>query len=179
MSKFTELCKGYEDFRNEFGKVRVDMYGFSSKLVGHYLNYLGISFESNAEYRLIPLEGVVKEDTNYAPAGATHLGDDGYWHLGFLLTIYISKNTYPQQKIKIHFKFLKDYEGKYILLVDELNCKAVINNVDDLNEFIPVFDGVQDGILRFNLSGIDFLYGKNVKMSSIGFIQDGFFSENE
>ena len=175
MSKFTELCSAYTEFQNKLSDTRLAAFNFSSLVIKNYLDYLGID---NVEtYKLIPLDKDEKLNTKYTPAGATHLGGDGFWHLGFVLTVYKDSNTYPQSPFQIDFKFRKNDDGSYTFGVDSIDFATKITSLSNSNEFTPVFDKIQECILGHFKEFEDFLVGKHDKMSSIGFIQEGIFAK--
>lgn len=72
MSKFTELCSAYTEFRNKLSDTRFDAYNFSGHVIKNYLDYLGIDNEK--AYKIIPLDKDEKPNTKYTPTGATHWG---------------------------------------------------------------------------------------------------------
>ncbi|MBQ4781286.1 hypothetical protein HER17_05280 [Pectobacterium carotovorum] len=168
MSKFKELCNSFTSFRAVYSQSRDNSICFSKKLVLNYKEYLEIS---EKDYKLIPLEDEVKQNAEYTPFGASHLGDDGYWHMGFALTVYKDINLYPKQEFLIHFKFIRYEDGKYSLGVDGLKKESVITDINNKNEFNIIFEEIQNSILEYHETGINFLYGKNSKMPSIGFVQ--------
>ncbi|HBQ7163924.1 MULTISPECIES: hypothetical protein [Klebsiella] len=175
MSKFTELCSAYTEFRNKLSDTRFSAYNFSCHVIKNYLDYLGIDNED--AYKIIPLDKDEKPNTKYTPAGATHLGDDGFWHLGFILTIYKDPNTYPQSPFQIDFKFRKNDDESYTFGVDSIGFATKIFSLSNSNEFTPVFDKIQECILGHFQEFEDFLVGKHDKMSSIGFIQESIFAK--
>ena len=169
MSKFKELCDAYTQFRTELGEVRSDAFDFSSKLVFNYVNYLGVS--SREDYRLIPLDREEKSNMNYSPAGATQLGDHGFWRLGFLLKVYIGPNTHPQQHLIIKFKFCKDDSGAHLLAVEDLPAKTIVKDSNNPEQFKPVFDALHARMVSIIDEQTQFIHGKVGNLPSIGFIQ--------
>lgn len=175
MSRFKDLCSAYTEFRHNLSETRFNAYNFSAHVVRNYLDYLGV--DSDDTYKLIPLDSHVKPDSVYTPAGATHLGDDGFWHLGFILTVYMEPNTHPQIPFKINFKFRKNGDESYTFGVDSIGFTTKISSALNSNEFTPVFDKVQECILDHFKEFEDFLVGKHEKMSSIGFVQESFVTK--
>ncbi|MCK7442528.1 hypothetical protein [Enterobacter roggenkampii] len=175
MSKFTELCSAYTDFRNNLSDTRFAAYNFSGLVIKNYLDYLGIDNEE--AYKIIPLDKDEKPNSKYTPAGATHLGEDGFWHLGFILNVYKDSRTHPQSPFKIDFKFRKNDDDSYSFGVDSIGFVTKITSLRNSNEFTPVFDKIQECILGYFKEFEGFLVGKHDKMSSIGFIQDGAFAK--
>jgi len=170
MSKFDELCAEYKNYRSEFSSVRSDAISFSGWIVSHYLSYLGISHDSPA-FRLIPLEGEEKVNSTYSPFGATHLDDDGYWCMGIRLTIYEQKNMHPQLPLVIGIKFLRNVDNSHTVGLLGSDSKFKISRDDDGRDLIPFFDSIQKEIKKVLKVQVEFLQGKNNKMSTIGFIQ--------
>ncbi|EGT3573982.1 hypothetical protein F6R83_13430 [Citrobacter amalonaticus] len=170
MSKFKELCSAYNDFRDQLADTRSNAFDMSNRVAFYYRQYLGIDNEE--AFKLTPLVGQVRNGVKYSPAGATHLGDDGFWHLGIELTVYRNANTYPQQPFKVSFKFIRNEDGSYLLDVDGLNAASIITDVTNAAQFHPVFDKIQENILDYFNENLEFLKGKHKKMSSIGFIQN-------
>ncbi|WGE28662.1 hypothetical protein PHA77_14525 [Edwardsiella tarda] len=169
VSKFKELCSAYHEFRDQLSDARNNAFDMSKRVAFYYKQYLGL--DNEGAFKLIPLDERVRDDLKYSPAGATHLGDDGFWYLGVELTVYKNKNTYPQQPFLVRFKFLRKEDGSYLLNVDGLNAASIITDMDDATQFSPVFDKVQENILGYFNENLKFLKGKHNKMSSIGFIQ--------
>jgi hypothetical protein len=171
MSKFKDLCVAYTGFRNHISDARLNAFNFAGHVVQYYLDYLGIDNEN--AYKLIPIDEDVKPNSKYTPAGATHLGEDGFWHLGFTLTVYQESNVYPQAPFQINFKFRRNEDESYTFGVDTIDFTTKILSIRNSNEFIPVFDKIQECILGHFKEFENFLVGKHDKMSSIGFIQEG------
>lgn len=170
MSKFDELCNAYRDLRSEYSAVRSDAIDFSSLLVVEYLRYLNLD-SSSTTYKLYPLEGEIKANSTYTPFGATHLGNDGYWHLGFALTVYTEPNTYPKQPFTIHFRYIRNEDGSHQLGVVDLGPDHKISAEGNQGDFDVVFNMIQQNILEYFTHSTDFLKGKERKFPSIGFIQ--------
>lgn len=170
MSQFTDLCQAYTKFREVFADTRTDAYEFSRNIAFSYLGYLGI--DSDSAYRLVPLNEPEKEGVKYSPAGATHLGEDGFWHLGFILNIYKAPNVYPQQGFVIDFKFIRNDDNSHIVGVDAIGFNMKVVNQNDPSEFHALFNKIHESILVAFKEQEAFLKGKIAKLPTIGFIQD-------
>ncbi|HBU6186673.1 hypothetical protein ACHHZ2_17480 [Citrobacter freundii complex sp. 2024EL-00237] len=170
MSKFEELCSAYKNFRDQLSDTRHNAYSMAHRIAYNYRKYLEL--DNDAVLKLIPLDRPVQSGTMYTPAGATHLGEDGFWHLGVELTVYMGANIHPQQTFTISFKFIKNEDGSHLLDVDDLNASTIISDVNNATEFNPVFDKIHENIIGYFNENLEFLKGKHNKMSSIGFIQN-------
>ena len=91
-------------------------------------------------FRLVPLDEQPKEGTQYSVIGASHLGEDGYWHAGSRIT------TAPPKMGLIEAGLTERGEGpgeagaddkhREIDLNDEKQCQAVYDEiVEDIKHY--------------------------------------------
>src|SRR5215469_8805265 len=84
MTKFEELCDAVCNAQRHWAKFRDRSYRCLDLLSRGFAEYCQIPREG---IQLIPLDKEAEPNTRYSVVGATHLGKDGYWHLGVLLRI--------------------------------------------------------------------------------------------
>ena len=174
MSKFEELCSAYKEYREGLSDVRMASFQFGTKLAYGYIEYLGASDE---DFRLEPLNKVADKNFTYTVPGAMHLDDDAYWHLGFSLTLHISRNTYPKQNLIIDFMFKPISENVYSVGVLGIDGPFLNVDVNNDKDFEAVYEKIQDVIKSMYKNDFDYLTGKAHKLTTIGFVQSGIISD--
>lgn len=166
MSKFSDICTAYSTSRTTYFEYRDRSFSFAGELIRRYVQYLEIPAE---RFRFVPLNEEPKPNTTYTLAGAIHLDDDTYWHLGLQIMIFTSSNAYPQQPVLIRFMF-KAAEGGYHIRISENDDGHVIHAGNE-TEFTTFFDFLQLQIRQNFLTGLQCFLEQSAPLRTIGFIQ--------
>jgi len=175
MSKFSDLCSLYKESRETYAECQKRAFKFSVELMERYLNYLDIP---NKYFKYVPLKndpdpqeiGRLSQENNYTVRGATHLKDDTYWHIGLVITVFITENTYPQYPVFIDFKF-KEKDNGYIVIITDDHEGYLIHGGNE-TEFNDLFNFIQIKLQDNFKTGLQrFLEQSEQSLPTIGFIQ--------
>jgi hypothetical protein len=101
MSKFDELCLAFKEGRDAAIKDRDAAWDFQARFVNGFKRYLDYS----DPFTFQPVISQPKPNSQYSPPGTLEIGEDGFWHFGFVITVYAAKNEFPQFRGLIHLSF--------------------------------------------------------------------------
>src|ERR1700723_1704044 len=92
MSKFEDMIRAHALSRTQWREYRDRSYKNLDKLIQGFVSYCEIPPQCFAFH---PLDKEPEENTKYTGVGATHFAE-GYWNVGFAVTLTTSLNTLPR-----------------------------------------------------------------------------------
>lgn len=164
MSKFSEMCQAYANSRQTYFEYRERCYSHFMKLGFGFAGYCEIP---ESQVRFIPLKEEYKSDRQYTLAGATHLDEDTYWHLGIKITLYEDPSTYPQQAMLIRL-CVKELNGKIFVRIG-LNDKPVEIDLSDETQCVALYENIINQIKAAFQNELQAFLEKSSPLKKIGF----------
>lgn len=130
MSKFEEMCKTVADARKAWTEYRDRCFQHMASLAGGFVSYCEIPRE---HFHFLPVDKEPEDNTQYFLPGAIHLDSDGYWHVGWSITLLEAPNIFPYRRVlvrvglterdgKIMVKRGWDHESQELDIKDKSQC---------------------------------------------------------
>ena len=112
MSKFDEMLQARLQCANLWNEYRDRSYKNLMVLAHGFLDYCSIP---EGCFALAPLDKDIETGVMYGPAGAIHFDStDNFWHLGMIVTLRESPNTFPQPRVLLGIA-IKENQGKILV----------------------------------------------------------------
>ncbi len=160
MTKHDEIAEAARSGINKWTEWQMRCFKHMNQFVNGFIKYCQIP---TGMFRLVPLDEQPKEGTQYSVIGASHLGEDGYWHAGLRITTAPPKMVLIEVGLteragKVLVKLGADDKPRQIDLNDQKQCQAVYDEiVEDIKHFYtdePKF-GESFTSIGFKASGAD------------------------
>lgn len=152
MSKFEEICQAYATSRKTYMEYRDACFGFSQTLLEGLIRYLEVP---GGRIRLVPVNREPDADAVYTLAGAMHLDEDTYWHLGVLVDLSDPAGAYPPQAVLLKL-LLKRHEATFFVRLgqDEEDFEVRDGHPQDLEAFLEhiylsIKESYEQGLQQF------------------------------
>ncbi len=137
MSTYTELCDAYLASRARLEECREACAKQYEAMCNHLMQYLDIPKEA---LRYINLN-VEPSDAVYTIPGAVTLGNDGFWHLGLVVTFH-KEGTAPAFQLLFDIHLQEVNQGFLVKLSgDEQGVLVHPGNEKDFDRFADLFGG--------------------------------------
>jgi hypothetical protein len=132
---YNELCEAFTQARQSYLDYREESYALADKIYKEMISYLGCS---ENDLKLVPDKEGYDDTLTYTPAGASCLGDDSYWHIGFILQLKASDCEGPFESVRFAILFKKTPDG----YSTKIASKATEFNIipDDPTTFIVLYN---------------------------------------
>ncbi|HBZ01414.1 MAG TPA: hypothetical protein DEO84_08870 [candidate division Zixibacteria bacterium] len=132
---FTELCDAFTRARQSYLDYREESFQLAEKIYHEMISYLGCS---ENDLKLVPDKEDYDDTLTYTPAGASCLGDDSFWHIGFILQLKATNCEGPFESVRFAILFRKTPNG----YSTKIASKATEFNIifDDPSTFNVLFD---------------------------------------
>lgn len=143
MSKYQELCQAYAVSRKAYMDYREASLTFTQSLIQALMRYLEIP---EGQVTFVPVNKEPDPEAIYPLAGAMHLEDDAYWHLGVVLNLGDPSGACPPQAVLLKL-LVKHREGTFGVRLgqDEEDILIRPDFPQDMTEFLEhVFTAVKD-----------------------------------
>jgi hypothetical protein len=112
MSKFEEMCAAFGKARRDGTEYQHRCFQNLSFLVQGFSKYCEIPPES---IQVVPVDQDAKKDTFYAIPGAAHFDpNDGFWHVGLVITLAERPNTFPRLRALTKVS-VRERDGKVVV----------------------------------------------------------------
>jgi hypothetical protein len=132
---YNELCEAFTLARQSYLDYRGESYELADRMYKEMITYLGCS---ENDLKLVPDKEGYDDTLTYTPAGASCLGDDSYWHIGFILQLKATDCEGPFESVRFAILFKKTpngYSTKIASKATEFNIKS-----DDTSTFKALYD---------------------------------------
>lgn len=166
MTKFEELCSAYKKAQTEFKQYKDDCHDFAIDLWNNITSYFQIPTSQLTLYK-------INEDGEYeatAPPmiNALSLWPDAYWQVGFGITLFESKDTYPQETIIIGLRLKRDTENNYFARLNGSDQEFQIDRKNQ-NDYQKFFDFLFKEIQKSYCTGLQTFIDQDTTIRKIGF----------
>ena len=116
MSKYDELCTAYASSRKAYMDYRDGCFAFAQAVVEALVRYLEVP---DGRVRLVPVNREPDPEALYSLAGAMHLDEDTYWHLGAVVDLGDPSGAFPPQSVLVRVLLKRCDEGFCLRLGQE------------------------------------------------------------
>jgi hypothetical protein len=137
VSKFKEMYECVLLARKKWSSYRESCWKNLGSLVNGFAAYCEIPKE---QVGFLPLDKEPKEDTIYGLAGAVHLAEDGYWHLGLVITLD------PYQRVLIRI-CLREQDGVVMVKAGDVIKPRQLDLTNE-NQLKAFYDEIVDSVKR-------------------------------
>lgn len=163
-TNYDELCQAFSQARKSYLDYRGESHELASTIYREMISYLGCTEES---IKLVPDKENYDDTLTYTPAGATCLGDDSFWHIGFILELKAADGQGPCEHVRFSLLYKKSPDGFTVKVASKGTEFNIIP--DDTSTFRALFDHLFDHIKEsYEIGFKDYL--NNGKVShNIGF----------
>ena len=136
MSRFEELCAAFKASQDEFSDYQRRSLDFAEKLFTGLWEYLQIPSKN---YHYFSLGEEREPGAYFSLAGVVKLGNDGYWNLGFDVTVHEGE-TLSSLTMIFEVRF-KQEDGKFHLRIgsEDSGRKIDPHSDSDFEEFYEFF----------------------------------------
>jgi len=156
MSKFTEMGDAVASARKKWSDFRDRCWKDLDSIIKGFVEYCEIPRE---QVSFSPLDTDPEEGVQYAFAGAVHYAEDGYWHLGLVITLI------PFQPLLIEL-CVNDRDGKVAVKAGRDGKPRTIN-LQNPTERAAFYDEIVEDVKRYFTEEPDF--NDAPSMRKIGF----------
>lgn len=160
MTKYDEMAEAARSAISKWTEWEMRCFRHMAQFVTGFVNYCQIPA---GMFSLLPLDKEPKQGTLYSVVGASHLGEDGYWHIGLCITTAPLKVILIQLGLTEHADKITvklGVEGKpcQVDLNDEKQCHAIYEEiVQDVKKYYSEEPKVGESStsIGFRASGAD------------------------
>ncbi len=132
---YIELCEAFSQARQSYLDYRGESYELADRIYKEMISYLGCS---ENDLKLVPDKEGYDDTLTYTPAGASCLGNDSYWHIGFILQLKATDCEGPFESIRFAILFKKTPDGYSTKIATKATEFNIIPN--DPSTFNLLFD---------------------------------------
>lgn len=166
MTKFEELCAAYKKAQSEFKQYKDDCHDFAADLWNKVALYFQIPTSQLTLYN-------IDEEGEYqatAPPiiNALSLWPDAYWQIGFGITLFEKKDTYPQETIIIGLGLKRDLENNYFVRLKGSDQEFQIDRKSEA-DFNKFFDYLFKEVQKSYSTGLQTFIDQDTTFRKIGF----------
>lgn len=108
MSKFDEMCKTFADARNGWSEYRDRSWQHVTTLSTGFVKCCEIP---QGHFAFVPAKNA-ESGRHYTPLDAIQFEADGYWHVGWRITLCEAPNVFPHQSVLVTLAFRESGSGK-------------------------------------------------------------------
>jgi hypothetical protein len=152
VSKFDELCQAYASSRKAYVDYRDACFGFAQALIEGLLAFLQVP---EGRIRLVPVNRDPDPEAAYSLAGAMHLDEDTYWHVGVVVDLSDPAGAFPPQAVLIKL-LVKRHDGAFYVRLgeDDEDMRVRDASPEDLalvmeHVFETIKDSYEQGLQQF------------------------------
>jgi hypothetical protein len=111
MSKFEEMCKTFADARDTWIGYKDRCWQYITTLSTGFVKYCDIP---QGHFAFVPVRNAEPEK-KYTPPDAIQFESDGYFHVGWRITLCESPNTFPHQSVLVALALRESEQGKVMI----------------------------------------------------------------
>ena len=161
---YDQLCEAFTQARRSYLDYRGESYELADKIYQEMIAYLGCSKEN---LKLVPDKESYDDTLTYTPAGASCLGDDSYWHIGFILELNATNCKGPIESVRFAVLFKKTPNGFSAKIASKGTEFNIIPN--DPSTFKELFDDLFGHIKESYEIGFKDFLSTGKSSNNIGF----------
>lgn len=153
MSKFDEMCKAFSDARNGWTEYRDRSLQYVSILSTGFIKHCGIP---QGHFAFVPAKNA-EPGRQYSPLEAIQFDSDGYWHVGWRITLCEAPNIFPHQSVHVTFAF-RESGSSTVAIKRGWEQQTQELDLNDEAQRLVFFDGIVQRIKDYfgrNPQGID------------------------
>ena len=167
MTQFEEMCQARMRCVQSWNEYRDRSYKNLMTLFQGFVTHCGIPSDC---VWLAPLDKEIKAGTKYG-TGAIHFDtNEGYWRLGFIVTLRENENTFPQSRILLEID-VREQAGKILVKRGEGDKPREIDILRNPKQCGEFYDSIADRVKRFYTISPDNL-SDDTTVRRIGFAAD-------
>jgi hypothetical protein len=157
------MCKAFGDARNTWIEYKDRCWQHITTLSTGFVKYCDIP---QGHFAFVPAKDSDPEK-QYAPPDAIKFDSDGYWPLGWRITLYESPNTFPRQGVVVTLA-LRESEGSKVMVKRGWEQEPRELDLSNESQCQAFYDGVVERIREyFGRNPQD--VGSDARSSKIGF----------